>query len=151
MSTLLSAQSFRVDTAFGTFFDSLSFTLKKGDRIGLAGRQRLRQKYPAEGAGRHAVSAAGTVSAGRALPDGARGATSPGCYLLATTLLDAVLAQLPASERDSLRWRAETLLASMGLTPQDMAAAIRHAERRTAHPPAAGAGADPRAGSAPAG
>ena len=37
MSTLLTAQSLRVDTAFGTLFDSLSFTLKKGDRIGLLG------------------------------------------------------------------------------------------------------------------
>jgi ATPase subunit of ABC transporter with duplicated ATPase domains len=33
MSTLLTAQSLRVDTAFGTLFDSLSFTLKKGDRL----------------------------------------------------------------------------------------------------------------------
>ena len=37
MSTLLTAQSLRVDTAFGTLFDALSFTLKKGDRIGLLG------------------------------------------------------------------------------------------------------------------
>ena len=34
MSTLLTAQSLHVDTAFGTLFDDLSFTLKKGDRIG---------------------------------------------------------------------------------------------------------------------
>ena len=33
MSTLLTAQSLHVDTAFGTLFDDLSFTLKKGDRI----------------------------------------------------------------------------------------------------------------------
>jgi hypothetical protein len=32
MSTLLTAQSLRVDTAFGTLFDSLSL-LKKGDRM----------------------------------------------------------------------------------------------------------------------
>lgn len=37
MSTLLTAQSLHVDTAFGTLFDDLSFTLKKGDRIGLIG------------------------------------------------------------------------------------------------------------------
>jgi ATPase subunit of ABC transporter with duplicated ATPase domains len=37
------------------------------------------------------------------------------------TLLDAVLAQLPVSDRESLRWRAETLLASMGFAPQDLA------------------------------
>lgn len=37
MSTLLTAQSLHVDTAFGTLFDDLTFTLKKGDRIGLIG------------------------------------------------------------------------------------------------------------------
>lgn len=37
------------------------------------------------------------------------------------TMLDAVLAQLPTTERESLRWKAETLLAGMGFTPQDMA------------------------------
>ena len=37
MSTLLTAQSLHVDTAFGTLFDDLSFTLKKGDRVGLIG------------------------------------------------------------------------------------------------------------------
>lgn len=37
MSTLLTAQSLHADTAFGTQFDDLSFTLKKGDRIGLIG------------------------------------------------------------------------------------------------------------------
>ena len=36
-------------------------------------------------------------------------------------MLDAVLAQLPATERESLHWKAETLLAGMGFTPQDMA------------------------------
>jgi hypothetical protein len=34
------------------------------------------------------------------------------------TMLDAVLAQLPLAERDSLRWKAETLLAGMGFTPR---------------------------------
>ena len=37
------------------------------------------------------------------------------------TMLDAVLAQLLTTERESLRWKAETLLAGMGFTPQDMA------------------------------
>lgn len=36
-------------------------------------------------------------------------------------MIDAVLAQLPANERDSLRWKAETLLATMGFTAPDMA------------------------------
>jgi hypothetical protein len=33
MSTLLTAQSLRVDTAFGTLFDALSFTLKKATAL----------------------------------------------------------------------------------------------------------------------
>lgn len=37
MSTLLTAHALHVETAFGPLFNSLSFTLKKGDRIGLIG------------------------------------------------------------------------------------------------------------------
>jgi ATPase subunit of ABC transporter with duplicated ATPase domains len=37
MSTLFTAQSLHVETAFGPLFTDLSFTLKKGDRIGLIG------------------------------------------------------------------------------------------------------------------
>ena len=37
MSTLLTALSLRVDTAFDTLFNDLTFSLKKGDRIGLLG------------------------------------------------------------------------------------------------------------------
>lgn len=36
-------------------------------------------------------------------------------------MLDAVLAQLPIGERDSLRWKAESLLAGMGFTTQETA------------------------------
>ncbi len=41
--------------------------------------------------------------------------------LLPVTLLEAVLAQIPATERESQRWRGEALLASMGLSPQEIA------------------------------
>lgn len=34
MSTLLTAQSLHVDTAFGTLFDDLTFTLKKAIALG---------------------------------------------------------------------------------------------------------------------
>nr|VUD29648.1 glutathione-regulated potassium-efflux system ATP-binding protein [Raoultella sp. NCTC 9187] len=37
MSTFLTAQSLYVETAFGPLFNDLSFTLKKGDRVGLIG------------------------------------------------------------------------------------------------------------------
>ncbi len=37
MSTLLTAHSLRIDSPFGPVLNTLSFTLKKGDRIGLIG------------------------------------------------------------------------------------------------------------------
>ena len=120
MSTLLTAQSLRVDTAFGTLFDSLSFTLKKGDRIGLlcdngCGKSTLLKVLDGTDS-----PAAGTVSlAGHCLM--ARVEQHLPDAILPLTMLDAVLAQLPFAERDSLRWKAETLLAGMGFTPQDMA------------------------------
>ena len=120
MSTLLTAQSLRVDTAFGTLFDSLSFTLKKGDRIGLLGDNGCGKSTLLKVLDGTDSPAAGTVSlAGHCLM--ARVEQHLPDAILPLTMLDAVLAQLPFAERDSLRWKAETLLAGMGFTPQDMA------------------------------
>ena len=119
MSTLLTAQSLRVDTAFGTLFDSLSFTLKKGDRIGLLGDNGCGKSTLLKVLDGTDSPAAGTVSlAGHCLM--ARVEQHLPDAILPLTMLDAVLAQLPFAERDSLRWKAETLLAGMGFTPQDM-------------------------------
>lgn len=120
MSTLLTAQSLRVDTAFGTLFDSLSFTLKKGDRIGLLGDNGCGKSTLLKVLDGTDSPAAGTVAlAGHCLM--ARVEQHLPDAILPLTMLDAVLAQLPFAERDSLRWKAETLLAGMGFTPQDMA------------------------------
>lgn len=120
MSTLLTAQSLRVDTAFGTLFDSLSFTLKKGDRIGLLGDNGCGKSTLLKVLDGTDVPAAGTVAlAGHCMM--ARVEQHLPDEIFPLTMLDAVLAQLPAAERDSLRWKAETLLASMGFTPQDTA------------------------------
>ena len=119
MSTLLTAQSLRVDTAFGTLFDSLSFTLKKGDRIGLLGDNGCGKSTLLKVLDGTDSPAAGTVSlAGHCLM--ARVEQHLPDAILPLTMLDVVLAQLPFAERDSLRWKAETLLAGMGFTPQDM-------------------------------
>ena len=119
MSTLLTAQSLRVDTAFSTLFDSLSFTLKKGDRIGLLGDNGCGKSTLLKVLDGTDSPAAGTVSlAGHCLM--ARVEQHLPDAILPLTMLDAVLAQLPFAERDSLRWKAETLLAGMGFTPQDM-------------------------------
>lgn len=120
MSTLLTAQSLRVETAFNTLFDSLSFTLKKGDRIGLlgdngCGKSTLLKILD----GTESPSIGSVALAGHCLMARVEQHLPESIYPL--SMLDAVLAQLPAAERDSLRWRAETLLGGMGFTPQDMA------------------------------
>lgn len=120
MSTLLTAQSLRVDTAFGTLFDSLSFTLKKGDRIGLLGDNGCGKSTLLKVLDGTDSPAAGTIAlAGYCLMARVEQHLPEAIYPL--TMLDAVLAQLPATERESLHWKAETLLAGMGFTPQDMA------------------------------
>lgn len=120
MSTLLTAQSLRVDTAFGTLFDNLSFTLKKGDRIGLLGDNGCGKSTLLKILDGTDSPLTGTVTlAGHCLMARVEQHLPEALYPL--SLLDAVLAQLPAPERDSLRWRAETLLAGMGFASQDLA------------------------------
>jgi ATPase subunit of ABC transporter with duplicated ATPase domains len=120
MSTLLTAQSLRVDTAFGTLFDALSFTLKKGDRIGLLGDNGCGKSTLLKILDGTNSPAAGTVAlAGHCLMARVEQHLPDAIYPL--TMLDAVLAQLSSAERDNLRWKAETLLAGMGFTPEDMA------------------------------
>ncbi|WLI77341.1 ABC-F family ATP-binding cassette domain-containing protein [Kosakonia sp. H02] len=118
MSTLLAAQSIRVETAFGPLFSDLSFTLKKGDRLGLIGDNGCGKSTLLKLLDGSLSPLSGNVTLAhhcllarveQHLPD----------ELLAMTLLDAVLAQLPISERESQRWRGESLLASMGLSAQE--------------------------------
>ena len=120
MSTLLTAHSLRVDTAFGTLFDNLSFTLKKGDRIGLLGDNGCGKSTLLKILDGTDSPLTGTVTlAGHCLMARVEQHLPEALYPL--SLLDAVLAQLPAPERASLRWRAETLLAGMGFASQDLA------------------------------
>ena len=120
MSTLLTAQSLRVDTAFGTLFDALSFTLKKGDRLGLIGDNGCGKSTLLKILDGSDAPASGVVSlAGHCLMARIEQHLPESIYPL--TMLDAVLAQLPAAEREGLRWKAESLLASMGFTVADTA------------------------------
>lgn len=115
MSTLLTAQSLRVDTAFGTLFDALSFSLKKGDRIGLIGDNGCGKSTLLKILDGSDAPASGVVSlAGHCLMARIEQHLPESVYPL--TMLDAVLAQIPAAERDGLRWKAELLLAGMGFT-----------------------------------
>ena len=118
MSTLLTAQSLHVDTAFGPLFTNLSFTLKKGDRIGLIGYN---------GCGKSTLL---RVLDGTMIPNGGSVALASHCLmarveqhlpdtLLAQPLLQVVLEKLPALERENQRWQAERLLAEMGFTSDE--------------------------------
>lgn len=117
MSTLLSAQCLHVDTAFGTLFNDLSFTLKKGDRIGLIGYNGCGKSTLLQVLDGTLTPNSGSVSRAnhcllarveQHLPDA----------LLSQPLLQVVLEKLAPGERDSLRWQAERLLAEMGFTIQ---------------------------------
>lgn len=119
MSTLLTAQSLHVETAFGPLFTDLSFTLKKGDRIGLIGYN---------GCGKSTLL---QVLDGTLVPSSGRVALANHCLmarveqhlpdeLLDQPLIEAVLAQLPASQRESQRWQAERLLMEMGFAPNEI-------------------------------
>ncbi|MGM1330803.1 ATP-binding cassette domain-containing protein, partial [Klebsiella michiganensis] len=120
MSTLLTAQSLHVDTAFAPLFTNLSFTLKKGDRIGLIGYNGCGKSTLLQVLDGTIVPSSGSVALAshclmarveQHLPD----------TLLAQPLLQVVLEKLPAPERESQRWQAERLLAEMGFTPDEAA------------------------------
>ena len=120
MSTLLTALSLRVDTAFDTLFNDLTFSLKKGDRIGLLGDNGCGKSTLLKILDGTDTPLSGTVAlAGHCLMARVEQHLPESVYPL--TMIDAVLAQLPVAERESLRWRAEALLAGMGFTPQDTA------------------------------
>ncbi|EPF17015.1 Uncharacterized ABC transporter ATP-binding protein YheS [Cedecea davisae] len=118
MSTLLTAQSLHLDTAFGSLLESITFTLKKGDRIGLIGHN---------GCGKSTLL---KLLDGTLLPNSGSVTRASACLMARVeqhlpeslnemTMLDAVLAQIETGLRESERWRAEALLASMGFNEAD--------------------------------
>ncbi|MDT3250307.1 ABC-F family ATP-binding cassette domain-containing protein [Serratia sp. root2] len=113
MSTLLSAQSVGYDNAFGPLLAEVSFSLKKGDRIGLIGHN---------GCGKSTLLKilSGDLSAGSGSVT-----LSHQCLMARVeqhlppelhdcTLLEAVLARLPENQRVSESWQGEVLLTSLG-------------------------------------
>ncbi|WP_414056978.1 ABC-F family ATP-binding cassette domain-containing protein [Pantoea dispersa] len=115
MSTLLSAHAVGFDIAFGPLFHSLDFSLKKGDRIGLigdngSGKSTLLKILSGELAASHgSVTPASHCLLARIeqhLPE----------TLFGASLLDGVIARLPAAQRSSERWRAEALLHTLGFS-----------------------------------
>ena len=119
MSTLLTAQSLHVETAFGPLFNALSFTLKKGDRIGLIGYNGCGKSTLLQVLDGTITPSSGSVSIAnhclmarveQHLPDD----------LLTQSLIQAVLAQLPLTARESQRWQAERLLMEMGFHADEL-------------------------------
>ena len=119
MSTLLTAHALHVETAFGPLFNTLSFTLKKGDRIGLIGHNGCGKSTLLQVLDGTLAPTSGSVSlAGQCLM--ARVEQHLPEALRSQSLLQAVLAPLPADVREAQRWLAERLLAQMGFTPAVM-------------------------------
>jgi ATPase subunit of ABC transporter with duplicated ATPase domains len=120
MSTLLSAHSLCSETAFGPLFTDLSFTLKKGDRVGLIGYNGCGKSTLLKLLDGTLSPSSGTVSVAnhcllsrveQHLPES----------LGPLTMLNAVLDNIAHSERENQRWRAEALLAEMGFSGTDIA------------------------------
>lgn len=113
MSTLLTAQSLSLDTAFGPLLADITFTLKKGDRLGLIGHN---------GCGKSTLLKLldGTIE-----PNSGSVTRAHHCLLArveqhlpedlhSLTLLEAVIARLSEAQQHTDGWRAQALLASMG-------------------------------------
>ncbi|KOC90924.1 ABC-F family ATP-binding cassette domain-containing protein [Winslowiella iniecta] len=113
MSTLLSAQSVGYDNTFGPLLTGISFSLKKGDRIGLIGDNGCGKSTLLKILSGDLSATRGTVTvANQCLM--ARVEQSLPTTLHQRTLLDAVLNDLPASVQPVERWLAEVLLTSLG-------------------------------------
>ncbi|WP_110877559.1 ABC-F family ATP-binding cassette domain-containing protein [Franconibacter helveticus] len=117
MSTLLSVHSVGYDNAFGTLLHDISFAIKKGDRIGLIGHNGSGKSTLLKILSGELAASRGSVTASRAsllarveqsLPDA----------LYHCSLLEALLARLPPSQREAGRWRCEALLASLGFSAE---------------------------------
>lgn len=113
MATLLSAQSVGIDTAFGPLLAEVSFSLKKGDRIGLIGHNGCGKSTLLKILSGDLPASAGTVTPSHQclmarveqhLPEA----------LYHCTLLEAVLTGLADGQHQPERWQGEVLLAELG-------------------------------------
>ncbi|MGI9282130.1 MAG: ATP-binding cassette domain-containing protein [Endozoicomonas sp.] len=118
MSTLLSAQSVSYDNNSGPLLEELSFTLKKGDRIGLIGHNGCGKSTLLKLLTGHLSARSGSI------------ALSKQCIMAAIeqhlpdsvsqlTLIDAIKAQLPDATREDDAWKAELQLSEVGFSEQD--------------------------------
>ena len=118
MSTLLSAQSVSYDLASHSLLEGISFTLRKGDRIGLIGHNGCGKSTLLKLLNGDLKAHSGSVTQSNQclmerveqhLPES----------LESLSMFDAVAAQLPESLRVAEGWRIELLLAEMGFDDKD--------------------------------
>lgn len=118
MTTLLNARALSLDTPFGPLLADITFTLKKGDRLGLIGHNGCGKSTLLKLLDGSISPASGSVTRAHQclmarveqhLPE----------TLHPLSMLDAVLARVDESERQSDSWRAEALLAGMGFSEAD--------------------------------
>ncbi|MFD3246627.1 ABC-F family ATP-binding cassette domain-containing protein [Rahnella aquatilis] len=113
MTTLLSAQSLSFDNAFGPLLTEISFSLKKGDRIGLIGHNGCGKSTLLKILSGELAASSGTVTlANQCLM--ARVEQHLPVELNDCTLLESVLGYLPGSLHQPEPWQAQVLLSSLG-------------------------------------
>ncbi|WP_062260020.1 ABC-F family ATP-binding cassette domain-containing protein [Endozoicomonas arenosclerae] len=118
MSTLLSAQSVSYDLTSGPLLENLSFTLKKGGRIGLIGHNGCGKSTLLKLLTGQLQARSGSISLSKqclmaAVEQHLPESISP------LTLIEAVKAQLPETSREDEAWKAELQLSEMGFSEQD--------------------------------
>ena len=118
MSTLLSAQSVSYRTTSAPLLEEISFTLKKEDRIGLVGHNGCGKSTLLHLLSGHIQPLSGSITtASQCLM--AQVEQHLPAKLEKLSMLDAVVEQLPHSERQQESWRAELMLSDMGFSPAD--------------------------------
>lgn len=113
MTTLLSAQSVGIDTAFGPLLAEVSFSLKKGDRIGLIGHNGCGKSTLLKILSGDLPASSGSVTLSHQCLM-ARVEQHLPAALYHSTLLEAVLTGLADGQHQPERWQGEVLLAELG-------------------------------------
>lgn len=112
MSTLLTAQNLSYDVTSGPLFEAISFTLNKGDKIGLIGTNGCGKSTLLKLLNNELSNFGGDVSLSHQCKMARVEQQLPN-HLHNKTMLDAVVENLPEDLRLSDEWRGQVLLASM--------------------------------------
>ncbi|MBW3695809.1 ABC-F family ATP-binding cassette domain-containing protein [Vibrio sp. T187] len=115
MSTLLSAQSISIDLTSGTLFEGISFTLQKGNRVGLIGHNGCGKSTLLKVLSQQISDHTGQISQANHCVIAHIEQHLP-THLASVSLLDALSDQLPSASKLEEQWRAEALLVEMGFS-----------------------------------